>query len=286
MMKKNVLLTTDFSENSKRAFKGAIELAQKLDGFLIVAYIVNDLDYIPSVSPIGGQSVQSVVLQKEILEKEYNRKLESLEKLVDNEIAYDKSEAMIKRGSLIDGLNQIIDEHEIAFTVTASNGESDIFEKVFGSNALDMMRNLNSPVLTLSPNAKEFSFENIAYGVSSFYENEKYERAILKLGKLFDAQIDFIHVEDSNYDLYEQQENLLKAEVDYLNYKNLNLVMKDADSPFDGIQDYLKENKCDLLALVSHTDNIFDRIFHESVVNKSLKELETPLLCYNKHCKL
>lgn len=285
-MKKNILLTTDFSDNSKRAFSGAVELAKKLDGNLIVSYIVNDLDYIPSVSPIGGESIQSVVLQKELLDKEFNRKEESLEELVENEINYDKAEALIKKGSLIDGLNEIIEENDIAFTVTTSNGESDIFEKVFGSNALSMMRNLKSPVLTLSPGAESFSFDNMAYAVSSFYENEKFEKEVLKLAKAFNAQIDFVHVEDSDYELYEQQENLLKAEVDYLNYKNLKLVMQDAENPFEGIKEYIKENKCDLLALVSHTDNIFERIFHESMVNKSLKELKTPILCYNKNCSL
>ena len=72
-MKRNVLLTTDFSENSKRAFKGAVSLAKKLDGKLILCYVVNDMDYVPSVSPIGGESVQSVILQKEFLDKEVER---------------------------------------------------------------------------------------------------------------------------------------------------------------------------------------------------------------------
>ena len=285
-MKRNVLLTTDFSENSKRAFKGAVSLAKKLDGKLILCYVVNDMDYVPSVSPIGGESVQSVILQKEFLDKEVERKQESLEELVNEEIDYDNSESMIMKGSLEDGLNEAIEEHDIAFVVTASNGESDLFEKIFGSNALNMMRNLKAPVLALSAGAKEISFDNMAYAVSSFYENEKYEKAIIGLAKAFDAKIDFLHVEDSDYELYEKQESLLKTEVDYMNYKNLKLVMQDAKSPFEGIKKYTENNDCDLLALVSHTDNIFERIFHSSVVNKALQELNTPILCYNKNCDL
>lgn len=284
-MKKNILVTTDLSDNSKRAFNGAIELAKKLNGTIYLCYVVNDLDYLPSVSPIGGENIQSIVFQKELLDKEIQRKEEEFTNLVED-LSFNNIEAIIKKGSLIDGLNQAIEEFEIAFTITASNGESNLMEKIFGSNALEMMRNLNSPVIALSPGSEKLIFENIAYAVSSFFENEKFEKAILKLAKRFDSNVDFVHVEDGKYELYRKQEALLKAEVDYLNYKNLRLVMKDSEKPFDGIQDYIKHNKCDLLALVSHTDNIFEKILHTSVVNQALNKLSLPILCYNKNSKI
>jgi hypothetical protein len=65
-----------------------------------------------------------------------------------------------------------------------------------------------------------------------------------------------------------------------MNYKNLRLVMQDAKSPFEGIKKYTEENDCNLVTLVSNTDNIFERIFHSSIVNKVLNELKTPVFWF------
>ena len=62
--------------------------------------------------------------------------------------------------------------------------------------------------------------------------------------------------------------------------------MQDAKSPFEEIKKYTEENDCNFVSLVSHNDNIFERTFHSSIVNKVLVELKTSIICFNKNCKL
>jgi nucleotide-binding universal stress UspA family protein len=136
---KTILAPVDFSEASANAVLYAAELARKSSARLKMVY----------------------VLQKEDDEKEIVAKLKSMESEVRR--AFDSQldcESFFVHGHLIDGLKKIMAVQQPDLIVMGTKGASGLKKILIGSNTVNVIANVRSPVLVIPEVARFSDFLN------------------------------------------------------------------------------------------------------------------------------
>ena len=192
---KNILLPTDFSENSKNAVVYAMELFK---GHACKFYFLNVqkteefvMDDVMSRSP--GSSVFEVILQ--------DNKKRLKEFLVPLEEKYTKENfeflPFVDYDSLTDSIKQLMASESIDLIVMGTNGATGAKEVLFGSNTLKVIRKVDCPVLAIPEHASFEKLETILFTASSC-KDIKHEsaRPLKEILDLFTPQLHLLKIKE------------------------------------------------------------------------------------------
>jgi nucleotide-binding universal stress UspA family protein len=135
---KNILLATDFSAASEKAFAYAVAVARRHGSKITLAHVIPP----DSVSLLPAPSAER---QRD----EEERQLEGLASRSElNQIPH---EAILRAGSVGSVLSSVILEQEIDLVILATHGRSGLKKLVLGSVAEEVLRRAQCPVLTVGP---------------------------------------------------------------------------------------------------------------------------------------
>jgi nucleotide-binding universal stress UspA family protein len=135
---KNILLATDFSAASEKAFSCAVAIARRHGSRICLAHVIppESVSFIPEF-PAERQRY------------EVKRQMESLASRSDlNQIPH---EVVLRAGSVWSVLSAVIRQQEIDLAVLATHGRSGLKKLVLGSVAEEVVRRAGCPVLTVGP---------------------------------------------------------------------------------------------------------------------------------------
>ena len=135
---KNILLATDFSAASEKAFAYAVAVARRHGSKITLSHVIPpDL-----VSLLPAPSAER-------RRDEEERQLEGLASRSElNQIPH---EAILRAGSVGSELSSVIREQEIDLVILATHGRSGLKKLVLGSVAEEVLRRAPCPVLTVGP---------------------------------------------------------------------------------------------------------------------------------------
>ena len=144
---KNILLPTDFSENSKNAIHYALEFFK---GNTCTFYFLNTQkvsEYTTSnlYTATEGNTVYDAIL------KDNKQELHSFVDQYEKEYAREKFTfiSIIDFDVFTDAVNQAVNAYDIDLIIMGSNGATGAKEVVFGSNTLKVIRNVDCPLLVI-----------------------------------------------------------------------------------------------------------------------------------------
>jgi len=138
-----ILVTTDLSETSARAFAAAVELAAAFDARLIVLHVVEDQ------LPAYMDEFTAVPVDT-ILETQTRRASESLDKLLDAHLPAEVGrEAVVVHGIAHLEIPRIAEERGADLIVMATHGRGFVSHALFGSTTERVVRKAPCPVLTI-----------------------------------------------------------------------------------------------------------------------------------------
>jgi len=196
----NILLPTDFSENSKNAIRYALKF---FEGEKCTFHILNSQKpsgYITADVLYGapGTSVYEGILNdnKEGVEKmaQFCRSISGAEDFT--------FVTTVDFDNIVDAVNQAVALNNIELILMGSNGATGAAEVIFGSNTLKIIRNVNCPVLVIP---EGYSFEKINSVLLSL--NYQYEvsnkslNVISEIVKKHDASLKILEIEEENIEL-------------------------------------------------------------------------------------
>ena len=272
---KYILFPTDFSGNADNAFKYAYELAKRNKANLILMHVYN----VPFVEPNSKEeSVKSLLDSTEGLAYV---KLHNQVKSVSTHIyANDKGDVnfdyVIKRGNVIDRILEVVKARKIDLIVMATKGASGLKELFIGSNTAQVIEKSTRPVLVIPEKATFHPIETIAYLLKTDKTDTKDTSYLVDFVKLFDAELKFLYIDKKSKvtDLY-----LLDKKVkETYNYDKISRTVIDKGKIEDEISDFLKENKPDILAMLSKERDLLSRIFNVSITRKMVHHSKVPML--------
>ena len=200
---KNILLPTDFSDNSWNAIQYGLQLFKdhKCTFYLLNTYtpIIYDVQYFEVAAAQAGL----IDAMKETSKKGLDKLLVKINTEFKNE--NHTFSTISSFNTLVREVEELYQGNAIDFIVMGTQGASGLNEVLFGSNTVHVLKNAKCPVLAIPNN---FSFEApheilfpSDYGIDF---QDKHLQPIIDIASLFSARINILNVSYGS-DLSEKQ---------------------------------------------------------------------------------
>ncbi|MEJ6981880.1 universal stress protein [Pedobacter sp. P351] len=257
---KKILVPIDFSRGARAASEYAASLARIFMGEIYLVYVFTE-----PIAVIEGTAVAWPVKGGESQEKN--------DALVENEINYLKDtygvnvEGYALIGSRTDTINDLINEISADLVVMGT-----------GNTALSIIRKIKTPVLLVPENASFVPVKHIVLA-ADFNEVTNIEcfNLLLEFAGKIDAMLQVLHVkrqhdEDQPDSPGKQQLHDVLSKITYW-YQEV-----EAESVEQGIGNFIESHPAELLVMVAHSHNVFERIFGTVHTSSMIYETKLPLL--------
>jgi nucleotide-binding universal stress UspA family protein len=261
---KNILLATDFSENSVKACEFGIEIARKTNAKVFLLHVFS-MPIINSETP----EFYDYNLYHSI-------KTKSLEKLTAKLNLKDlKYETVCISGiSFTSEIESFVEKHQIDLLTLGLTGTSAINELFMGSNTLYLVSNSKIPLVAVPV---EFNYrQNLKVGLA--FDNQAVKKnnnlAIFReISKLFSEKINAFHVnkKDNNLEVFNNLKELIP-------FNEFDLKIEINSDTNNGILEYITNEKIELLGIIPKKHKFFDRLFNESYTKEYTRYSKIPII--------
>jgi len=274
---KNILIPTDFSENSWNAIKYALSYLKKtkckfyLFHVTLHSYAFSDEYSIISTTAIIEQSL----LKK--AQKQLNDLLVNIKKLSANE--NHEFETLSSYNFFIDSIKDTIKEKNIDLVIMGTKGASGLKEVIIGSNTTDLITQVKCPVLIVPENAVFKVPEKIVFPTDyNVYHKPEILKNITDLATTFNSTIKILHVA-------KKDENLTGFQIE--NKEFLHSFFIDKKHSFhkitnkkidQGIQCFIESLNIDLIVMIAKNINLFQHILFKPTIEDISYHTEIPFL--------
>lgn len=266
-MKKRILFPTDFSDTARNAFEYAIELARRLDATI-------DLMSIYHLPVADASSVPPDQIDQMLHEKKQQVANHMAEFLKGPNQEY-IGKTRIDYGVFVSAeITEAAYDEKYDLIVMGMKGIHNRMEKLMGSTTSHTMMHAPCPVLAVPEDVVFEKLDRIAYA-TDFYSGES--KAIDNLKTLADqlnANITMVHV------TRDEVEPGGEVTFDEGHREKNGFTVVSNPSIEDGLNDYIKENDIDILALFIPKRRLWERIFHSSFSKRMAMNTKVPLLTF------
>ena len=273
---KNILLPTDFSDNSWNAIKYAVQLfkGERCNFFILHTYtpMIYNIEYVN----IGAASYGLIDAMRETADKNLNEIQLKIEHQFKNpKHTYTKSSSF---NILTNEIEELHKNHVIDYIIMGTKGATGLSEILFGSNTVHVIKNAKCPVLAIPSGFSFTSPKEILF--PSDYEvsfTEKHIKPILEIALLYSSSVNILNVSFGK-SLSEKQEN---------NRQKLNLFFKGTAHLFhseseenvtEAIANFGLKVPVSLLVMLNNKHSFFDNLFFKSKINQIGLHLNIPFL--------
>jgi nucleotide-binding universal stress UspA family protein len=273
----NIVLATDFSDNSTNAYNYARQLAARFDAALTVVHVYDmpispqTLDYL-SVLPSPTDLEEAVQERMSNFIATHDQSVPSLRML--------RTKALMGMGFPTDTLVEHSKNPQADLLILGTQGGGDWFDKMFGSVGIDVLTKAHCPVLLVPKAAHYKGIHNALYATSPNASSDKDVSLAIDFAHYFKAMLHFVHVkgvfEDPNNDGHLLFERVLAQKGVYSPYSVENVA---AATIADGIHDYTAKNPIDLIIAVTQHRGFWENLVHYSTTREVAWHTDLPILC-------
>lgn len=272
----NILLPTDFSDNSWNAIQYALQLFKDRECTFHLLNVYKPIIYQAQYIEVRNVQIDLIDEIKESSMKQLDMQLAKINSEFENE--YHTFCKISSFNTLENEIKTLCKKYIIDFIAMGTKGASGITEVLFGSNTVDVIKNAKCPVLAI-PNS--FSFESpreILF--SSDYEidfQKKLLQPMVDIASLTNARIAVLNA-SYGHDLSEKQkDNKKKLEVLLKNTSYLfhNVINKNIS---EAIVNFQLRARVNFLVMVNNKHSFFENLFLKSKINEIAFHLNIPFL--------
>lgn len=279
---KKILVAVDYSENAQNALNYAFEIARIAGAEL---YLVHA--FYPIMSPPAAHSATDVI---QALEEGKGRSLLEFAEQTRKNLTIESGEAgrfdavaikaFAKMGGSYEKILEAIDRYTIDLVVMGMQGGEAVSQALLGSTTISVMQKSRVPMLAVPGGITFNQFATIVFAINL---SKLHARADLHFVsdfvKTFKANLQVLHLYrnqtqqytfDATYPLQLLTEQF--REIPYtINFDvNANVAQ--------GIQDFIRTEKADLLVLIPQKHTVLERLLDKSVTGKITARPLVPLL--------
>ncbi|MGF7080325.1 universal stress protein [Mucilaginibacter sp. UYCu711] len=284
---KNILVLTDFSENSTHAAAYALYFGKKIKANLSLCNAFQQPVAIPEMG--GGMSFSAEeytlvsdnsLLQLNQLKSFLNKQEENHH---ENGDFYPEINLISSLGNLSDVIKEVIlnDNNVLIITGTHDNGGlSDIF---LANNVTELIRDINFPLLVIPFNASFEPIDKIGFAIE--LQNEDLDivavRKLVSFAKPLKANIILIHIYNSQEEKHASERHLrrvLKAIGNKDKFPQITTKLFDGKTIEEGLNEVCKSAGIDLLSMVHQHHGFLSRVFSSGHTGHMTDHIHIPLL--------
>lgn len=275
---KNILLPTDFSENSWNAIKYALAFFENhkcnfylLHINLLSNVVINDSPYIPTQDVIEDIYTKPSKIELRNIIKRISKQLENNKK--------HKFYTLTDYNFFIDAIKQQVDKKKIDLIVMGTKGASGLKKYLVGSNTGDVITKVKCNTLIVPENANFIKIREIAFPTdfSLAYTIHKLE-PIIEIMKAYNSSLRIVHISKKKVELDSDQIKNKELFEDFFNRQKYSFHFLTNTKIEDAIQCFIESRDIDLITMVAKNLNYFQQILFHSKVEEISYHTDIPFL--------
>jgi hypothetical protein len=208
--------------------------------------------------------------------REEMRKLQSnieKEKIADG-IAY---EMLISEGNLVNQVKYLAEKNRVDMIIMGTKGAGSIEGILIGSNTLDVLKNVYTPVLVIPEGVKYKKIEKIVFAFDfKKIDNPHCLNPMIRIAANSDAEIKIVNVSGDEKDNSGSEEE--KRIRNYLGNTKYSFTHIKSSDTAEGLTSYINEHPTDLLVMIIREHNLLNALFHTSITKQLTFQTTIPLL--------
>jgi len=264
-----IVVPVDFSTQSRNAAIHAAQVAKLFNAKLLLfhAYML----------PTPVSEVPYVMVTVDDLQKDNEAIIRKEAELLSSDFGVEV-EWLVRIGIPSDEIRALTEERRVDLVVMGMKGVGGI-DKIIGSTTTNCLRKLKTPVLIIPQDARFGEYKKITYATD--FHNELLTRSfqpLLQIVNQFQSSINivYIHRDADRSDVNEMDWRKNMANI--LPGIEYSFVKIEDDSVKHGLTEFIESNHTDLLVMLTHRHNFFDRLFNRSQTTTMAYETRIPLL--------
>ena len=271
---KNIIVTTDFSVTSRKAYNYAKALARTLNASLTIIHIKENLVMVSDVMIMPFSIEDNEALTKDI------ETLMAEEDIATHDVTI-KQHVGIKifGGDAATVLTQLSENDETDLIVMGTTGLSDMLTKIFGSTSINVSNKAHCPVILVPRDARWHPIKHIMFASNFDSVTTNFINEIADFALTFGADIDFLNVKS-----FDPQFEIKQKEIDWdkLIVNNKNLIFQKntiyGNDTIEELNKYCENNEVNLMAFASKHRNFWQKIMHKSITEESALSSSIPIM--------
>ena len=268
---KKILFPTDFSKAAENAFRYALKLADRLDARIDIMTVyhlpINEAGRVPSDSV------------DRMLEEKKAQIMEKIRRFTQEAPAGRLGKVRTDYGIFI--AQEVSDaalREDYSLVVMGTKGQHNQLEKILGSVTTQVMMNAPCPVLAI-PEAAEFvDIEHIAYATDFNLTDEPAVGQLMKFAGALGASVHFVHI-DKKAKVGQMEDSFELKEYPF-SFTEFTIINK--ASVIEGVDEYIRKKKIDLLAIFIPRRRLWEKLFHNSFTKRMTFHTKIPLLVFRE----
>jgi len=275
---KKILYPTDFSDTAENAFIYALQVADTLGASVITVHAFDR----PDISNFNLPGVLRDVYDSIDLDEfeNYEDEIPLLRDIAsDNGYYHVPMVHVLEEGAPVSAILRTANTNKADLIVMGATGAGRMESFFFGTISGKVLEEAHCPVIVVPSEAKfDGLIDHIAVAVNFKPEDALLVEQLRKFRDQMSSQIHIVHV-DTNNDASSEEKMKAFCEAWQTDKRITSHCLKNKDINA-GLQTFIQEQKMDLLAMLSHSRNWIDEIFHQNRA-KSLTFAHTvPLMVY------
>ncbi|WP_299009165.1 universal stress protein [uncultured Tenacibaculum sp.] len=270
---KNILIPYNFSEAAINALNYTKQLFKGVEATIYLLDV-----YISQPSELLSDEKNDKWFNE--MDDEIEDELKYLLEVLNREESSFTYKSLVTSNSLTKAVTKTIEENNIDVVVTGTKGAKSLAETFIGTNTMKMINAIdNCPLIVVPMNYKYKPVHQIVFSTNykRFYSKKELQ-FLINLSLIKKSGLEVVNLSEETFLTENQQKNKVKLR-ELL--QGLNVTYKKIDwegSETQTIEKHIDETQSELLVLLNHKYNFFNRLLEENVIKKSAFHSKIPIL--------
>ena len=260
---KTIVVPTDFSASAEHATLYAAQMAKAIDASVLLLHVYQ--------MPVTMTDFPVLIVSAEELKKNADEALKRASENAQKAMPGVRFETESRMGDVVDEIAESCESKEVVAMVAGIKEMSGFERFLLGNTALSIIKSCTYPVITVPEDAAIALPQKMAIALDLLKDEEIPVEKIKNLAQMLQAELHIIHIalEGKEADTAQLPEGLKEARFHSI---------KDRDVT-TGIQHFVEQNNIDLLLVLPHKHNLYERIFFKGHTKDLINHIPVPVAC-------
>jgi nucleotide-binding universal stress UspA family protein len=267
-----ILVPFDFTKTSEKALMFALQHCNSGDS-IDCLHTIGPMYVVPEV-PIYMNRDDVLASTKTNMEEVVAQLSKSFP------VAASQVNCTVVEGPVVSSIFAKIEELSYDLIVMGTHDKETLFDRILGSNSNSVASLADVPVIMVHGSLEEnYKINKILFAFDAKPNLTNALKQFLKLNKVWKVPTDFVHINTSKDDVYEQFDLILKKcyiEEEIQFPINVNVIK--ASNAVKEIEKMVQENGYNLIVMVKDNSGLFSGYFKPSFSINTVHKIDTPVL--------
>ena len=283
---KKILLPTDFSKNAQHAHAFAVELSKKTDAEIMLFHAFESTIALSDQMAVEKDSDKTIIARD--MRKVAQDNLVSLVGTSNKETGIHHT-MLTYEGNVHDEILKVINNEKIDLVIMGTKGKTSDEGVFLGSITKGLLTEASCPILAIPHQADlKDIFRKIVFATDLKEDDTLAINYLNGLAQLLDAEVVVLHIVEKSKRDDQEVSDLQETISNYSKESSVQYKGLKSNDIASGINEFIKEQNADILAMTTHRLNFLEEIFHESLSKKMMLHSQIPFLSFNrkKNCTI